>query len=56
MTGRIRDKKAATRRKGEWGGGTVPCGCKVEKPKLIPVPELAEVVRRKFKRLAGVAG
>ena len=27
-----------------------PCGCKVEKPKLIPVPELAEVVRRKFKR------
>ena len=30
VTERIRDKIAATRRKGDWVGGTVPCGYKVE--------------------------
>ena len=50
VTERIRDKMAATRRKGEWVGGTVPCGYKVENKKLIVVPERAEVVKRVFKR------
>ena len=50
VTERIRDKMAATRRKGEWVGGTVPCGYKVENKKLVLVPERAEVVKRVFKR------
>ena len=33
VTERIRDKMAATRRKGDWVGGTVPCGYKVENKK-----------------------
>lgn len=33
VTERIRDKMAATRRKGEKVGGTVPCGYKVENKK-----------------------
>ena len=50
VTERIRDKMAATRHKGDWVGGTVPCGYKVENKKLVLVPERAEVVKRVFKR------
>ena len=46
VTERIRDKMDATRRKGEWVGGTVACGYKVENKKLVVDPERAEVVRR----------
>lgn len=51
---RIRDKMSATRRKGEWVGGTVPCGyCVVEK-KLVVDPDGAEVVRRVFQRFTEI--
>jgi len=50
VTERIRDKMDATRRKGEWVGGTVACGYKVENKKLIVDPERADVVRRVFAR------
>jgi DNA invertase Pin-like site-specific DNA recombinase len=39
VTERIRDKMDATRRKGEWVGGTVACGYKLENKKLVVVPE-----------------
>jgi len=42
---RIRDKIAASKRKGVWMGGTVPLGCEVVERKLVPVPEEAERVR-----------
>ena len=54
VTERIRDKMAATRRKGDWVGGTVPCGYKVENKKLVLVPERAEVVKRVFKRFVEI--
>ena len=47
---RIRDKMAATRRKGDWVGGSVPTGYKVENKKLVVDPERADVVRRVFDR------
>ena len=47
---RIRDKMAATRRKGDWVGGSVPTGYKVENKKLVVDPERADVVRRVFAR------
>ena len=47
---RIRDKMAATRRKGDWVGGSVPTGYKVENKKLVVAPERADVVRRVFAR------
>ncbi len=47
---RIRDKFAASRRKGIWMGGRVPLGYRVEKRKLVVVPEEAETVRRIFRR------
>ena len=50
VTERIRDKMAATRRKGEWVGGSIPTGYKVENKKLIVDPERAELVRRVFSR------
>lgn len=50
VTERIRDKMDATRRKGEWVGGTVACGYKVENKKLVVDPERAAVVRRVFAR------
>ncbi len=49
---RIRDKFAASRRKGLWMGGTVPFGYRVENHKLVIVPEEAEVVRFIFRRYA----
>ncbi len=42
---RIRDKIAASKRKGLWMGGPVPLGYEVIERKLVPVPEEAERVR-----------
>jgi site-specific DNA recombinase len=45
---RIRDKIAASKRKGMWMGGTVPLGYDIKKRKLIENPEEAKLVRRLF--------
>jgi DNA invertase Pin-like site-specific DNA recombinase len=42
---RIRDKVAASKKKGIWMGGPVPLGYQVIERKLVPVPEEAERVR-----------
>ena len=42
---RIRDKIAASKKKGIWMGGPVPLGYQVVERKLVPVPEEAERVR-----------
>jgi site-specific DNA recombinase len=47
---RIRDKIAASKRKGMWMGGTVPHGYRVEDRKLVIEPEEAEEVRYIFNR------
>ncbi|MEO7247522.1 MAG: recombinase family protein, partial [Novosphingobium sp.] len=47
---RIRDKIAASKKKGIWMGGPVPLGYQVIERKLIPVPEEAERVRRIMQR------
>ncbi len=45
---RIRDKIAASKKKGMWMGGPVPLGYDLEARKLIPHPTEAEVVRKIF--------
>lgn len=45
---RIRDKIAATKKKGMWTGGSVPLGYDVEKKKLIINKEEAKIVRYIF--------
>ncbi|MCB4803397.1 DNA invertase Pin-like site-specific DNA recombinase [Methylobacterium brachiatum] len=51
LTGeRIRDKIAASKRKGIWMGGIVPLGYRVEARALHVVPEDAALVRRIFER------
>jgi site-specific DNA recombinase len=45
---RVRDKIAASKRKGIWVGGPVPLGYRVIDKKLVVVPEEAEVVRTIF--------
>ncbi len=45
---RIRDKIAASKRKGMWMGGQVPMGYRVEDRKLVVVPEEAQVVQQIF--------
>ena len=45
---RIRDKVAASKKKGIWMGGGLPRGYRVEDRKLIVVPEDAEIVRTIF--------
>jgi site-specific DNA recombinase len=45
---RIRDKIAASKRKGMWMGGRVPVGYDVKERKLIENPEEANFVRRLF--------
>ena len=50
ITERVRDKMAASRRKGKWVGGTVPYGYRVEKRRLYPIEEEAAVVNRIFRR------
>ncbi len=47
---RIRDKIAASKKKGLWMGGPVPLGYQVIDRKLIPVPEEAERVRTIMRR------
>jgi DNA invertase Pin-like site-specific DNA recombinase len=47
---RIRDKIAASKRKGLWRGGTVPLGYAPKDRTLVPVPEEAKTVRHIFQR------
>lgn len=47
---RIRDKVAASKKKGIWMGGSVPMGYRVQDRKLLVVPEEAATVRIIFER------
>jgi DNA invertase Pin-like site-specific DNA recombinase len=47
---RVRDKVAASRRKGKWTGGNVPYGYRVENKKLMIEPADAKEVRLIFNR------
>ncbi|MBF0180600.1 MAG: recombinase family protein [Magnetococcales bacterium] len=47
---RIRDKFAASKRKGMWMGGHVPLGYEVRERKLVIIPGEAETVRFIFRR------
>ncbi len=47
---RIRDKVAASRRRGMWMGGPVPLGYRVENRKLVIEPDQAATVRAVFER------
>ena len=47
---RIRDKIAASKKKGMWMGGPVPLGYEVIDRKLVPVPDEAERVRAIMRR------
>ena len=47
---RIRDKIAASRRKGLWTGGVVPLGYDLRERRLVINPTEAEVVRQIFRR------
>jgi site-specific DNA recombinase len=47
---RIRDKIAASKKKGLWMGGPAPLGYQVIERKLVPVPEEAERVRTIMRR------
>jgi site-specific DNA recombinase len=47
---RIRDKIAASKKKGIWMGGVVPLGYQVENRKLVVNPEEAKTVRWLFER------
>jgi DNA invertase Pin-like site-specific DNA recombinase len=47
---RIRDKIAASKKKGMWMGGPVPLGFEVIDRKLVPVPDEAERVRAIMRR------
>jgi len=49
---RIRDKIAASKRKGMWMGGVPPLGYRVEDRKLVPIDSEAEIVRTIFRRYA----
>jgi site-specific DNA recombinase len=47
---RVRDKIAASRRKGKWTGGTVPLGYAIKSKKLIPHPAERHTVHYIFTR------
>jgi len=49
---RIRDKIAASKRKGMWMGGVPPLGYRVEDRKLVTIDSEAEIVRTIFRRYA----
>ena len=49
---RIRDKIAASKRKGMWMGGVPPLGYRVEDRKLVMTDSEAEIVRAIFRRYA----
>lgn len=51
---RVRDKIAASKRKGIWVGGPVPLGYRSIDKKLVVVPEEAETVRTIFTRYLAV--
>jgi hypothetical protein len=51
---RIRDKVAASKRKGMWMGGIPPLGYRVEDGKLLVVESEAEIVRDIFRRYAAL--
>src|SRR5512143_3532217 len=53
---RIRDKIAASKRKGLWVGGTVPLGYKLKDGKLLIVEEEAETVRKIFRSYLKLGG
>lgn len=53
---RIRDKVAASKRKGMWMGGQVPLGYDVNDKKLRINPEEAKTVRTIFRRYLDVSG
>ena len=46
---RIRDKIAASKKKGMWMGGAVPLGYEARDKKLVIKPEEAEIIRRIFR-------
>jgi DNA invertase Pin-like site-specific DNA recombinase len=48
---RIRDKIAASRKKGMWMGGRIPLGYAVVDRKLVVEPQSAEIVHHMFRRL-----
>jgi site-specific DNA recombinase len=50
---RIRDKIAASKRKGMWMGGVVPLGYRVENRRLVIEESEAETVRMLFQRYVG---
>jgi site-specific DNA recombinase len=47
---RVRDKIAASRRKGKWTGGTVLLGYAIKNKKLVPHPSEADTVQYIFRR------
>ena len=47
---RIRDKIAASKRKGMWMGGVPPLGYDVENRRLVPNPQEAQLIRHIFTR------
>ena len=49
---RIRDKIAASKRKGMWMGGVPPLGYDVESRRLVPNPQEAKLIRHIFTRFA----
>jgi site-specific DNA recombinase len=49
---RIRDKIAASKRKGMWMGGVPPLGYRVQDRKLVIIDNEAEIVRSIFSRCA----
>ena len=51
---RIRDKIAASKKKGMWMGGVPPLGYACRDHKLIVIPPEAETVRHIFRRYAGL--
>lgn len=51
---RIRDKIAASKRKGMWMGGVPPLGYNVANRRLVPNPSEADLVRRMFTRFADI--
>ena len=50
ITERVRDKMAATRKKGKFVGGSVPMGYYVKDKRLEVKPEKAEIIRKIFQR------
>src|SRR5207237_1599105 len=47
---RVRDKIAASKKKGMWMGGVTPLGYAIKDRKLVTVPDEAETVRLIFRR------